>query len=296
MKKRVFYFNINYLCDNKCIFCYSHNTNNLYKNNSVSFLELIKVINKYKISNNDRIILNGGEPLLHSEINEILNYLNQTGIEILIFTNGRNIKKLNPKYLNRNIRFIIPIHGDEEIHDYITNIKDSFKETVEGLNWLYQNKIPCLTDIKIILNNRTIQDEEFKKSLKIWKKIPFNNAIHITKMAETKISKINNCIPIPIEKANEYTLKLFNEFKNERKIKLYSTCIKNIFKLNKYEIENKNLEIELLYKDYISEYYIKLEKKNIHCNLKCTEKEYCLSEVSNYKVLEFNNKFYKNME
>ena len=71
MKKNVYYFNINYLCDNKCIFCYSHNTNNLKTESIITLKEIIKTINKYKISEKDRLILNGGEPLLHKEINEI---------------------------------------------------------------------------------------------------------------------------------------------------------------------------------------------------------------------------------
>ena len=298
MKKNVYYFNINYLCDNKCIFCYSHNTNNLKTESIITLKEIIKTINKYKISEKDRLILNGGEPLLHKEINEILNYISNTNIETLIFTNGRNLTKLNPNFLTKNIRFIIPIHGDENTHNYITKDTKSFQETLSSFKWLYENNLPCLVDLKIILNNETIKKLKFEKALKIWKEIPINNAIHITKMMDTKVSKTNGCQSLNLDVVNKYTLKLFNDFKNNRKkLKFYSTCIKDILSSTKYEIEHENLEITLLYKDYASEHYIDLNKKNTSCIFECDKKEYCLSEVDTYNVLEFyNNKFYNGME
>lgn len=296
MVNKVYYININYLCDNKCIFCYSHNTNNL-KNSNFSLKRLEELFKKYKISSNDRVILNGGEPLLHKEIDGILNFLHKKCVEILIFTNGRNIRKLNPKYLNNKIRFIVPIHGSRDIHNYITGDKKSFDETMDSLNWLFYNNFNCLVDMKIILNEKTIEKEGFEKSLEIWKKIPFNNAIHITKMMETKVSKINNCKKLDDKKIKKYNLKLFNEFKELKKIKFYSTCIYEVLNLKNYEIIENQFQVKLLYVDYQSEKYIKLKKNTKECERKCEYSTFCFSETEQYNVLEiFQNKILKNME
>lgn len=296
MVNRVYYINLNYLCDNKCIFCYSHNTNQLSES-TITFEKLQSLFEKYNISKDDRVILNGGEPLLHKEINKILSFLNQKKVEVLIFTNGRNIRNIDPKLLNKNIRFVVPIHGDRNIHNYITRDEKSFDETVESLKWLADNKFSCLVDIKIILNEKTIEESGFRSSLEIWKKIPFNNAVHITKMMETKVSKNNGCNELDERKINKYTLELFKEFKDFRKLKFYSTCINGILKLGIYEVIENKFQVKLLYIDYQSEKYIDLERKEKKCRLECKERDLCLSEVDEYKVLEFyKNKLYKNME
>lgn len=295
MENRVYYININYLCDNRCIFCYSHNTNQL-KDSTFTFEKLQSLFERYGISSGDRVILNGGEPLLHKEIDKILEFLSHSGVEVLIFTNGRNIKRLNPKNLNKNIRFIVPIHGDREIHNYITRSEKSFDETMESLNWIVENKLPCSIDIKIILNEKTIEDIGFKKSLEVWKSIPFNS-LHITKMMSTKISKLNGCKELAREKINRYTLELFKEFAKDKKIKFYSTCIKGINKMGEFEIDTSSPKVKLLYVDYQVERYLELGKKEGSCKMECSDREFCLSEVDEYNVLEFyKNRLYKNME
>lgn len=296
MENKVYYINLNYLCDNSCIFCYSHNTNQLDKS-TFTFEKLQLLFEKYNISRDDRVILNGGEPLLHKEIDKILEFLYLKEVEVLIFTNGRNIRKLKPDILNKNFRFIVPIHGNKKIHNYITRDEKSFDETMESLNWLSNNKFSCLVDIKIILNEKTVEENGFRNSLEIWKKTPFNNAVHITKMMETKISKINGCKKLNKKKVNEYSLELFKEFKNYRKIKFYSTCVNGILDLENFEVIDNEFKVKLLYVDYQTEKYIELKRKEKKCNPMCEERKICLSEVDEYNVLEFyKDKLYKNME
>lgn len=293
--KKIFYFNINYFCNNKCVFCYSHNTIENSEKNELSLKELKTFIDSNNIHQYDRIIINGGEPLLHSEINEILSYLSLLNVEVLIFSNGRNIKNLNPLFLNKNIRFIIPIHGDKIIHDSITTIDGSFYETISSLEWLKNSKSDCLVDLKIILNNKTIIKENFLRSLKTWKSINFNNALHLTMMADTKISNLNGCASLPLDKVSHYTLELFKAFKSSKKIKIYGTCLQAFNFLQKSSILKYNDNFKIIYKDFIVERSINLKSNNSNCD--CNLKHICFSEIHQYKVLEyFKNNFYENME
>lgn len=301
MKKKIIYFNISYSCNNNCIFCYSHNTINKISNSNLSFEEFKNYIEKNKLKKLDRIIINGGEPSLHKEINEYLKYVFESKIETLVFSNGRMLKNLNPKFLTSNIRFIIPIHGNKEIHDHITGVSGSFQDTLNSLQWLKNNAPNSKVDLKIILNNETIKERFFLSSLNTWKKIPFNNTLHITMMADTKISKINNYNSLPLDKVSEYTFKLVKEFEDRCAIKIYGTCIFSFFHLKNLEFYKNIYNLELYYKDSFIEKKIELETQNKKCDSphfsKCTVREFCLSEVTQYKVLKiFKNKIYESME
>ena len=80
--------NTTYLCNDNCQFCFNKKLIN--KAPSLSFKEICK---KYKIAkkkwNIRQVILSGGEPTLHPEFFEIMNFfLNQTKTQISLNTNG----------------------------------------------------------------------------------------------------------------------------------------------------------------------------------------------------------------
>lgn len=299
MKKRIFYFNINYACNNKCIFCYSHNTKHIeIPHNELRFSEFKKYINEKNVSFSDRLVLNGGEPLLHSEIDKYLSFLSDKKYETVIFSNGRLAKKLDSRYLTDNIRFVIPIHGSEDIHDYITGIKGSFQDTVSSMLWLTKNTNRCLVDMKIILNEKNIENNEsFLKSLYEWNQVSFNNAVHITMMADTKISKANGCLSLDRSVVSNYTYKLLKNFMPQNMVKIYGTCIQSIGCLIEEQVKKYKHDLEFYYKDFSAEKIVKLKEPNFPCANDCIYRKYCKSEVTEYKVLEFkNNKIYESVE
>lgn len=71
--KRIFYTNITYGCNSICLFCYSHNTkHSKVSHNEISKKQLVDYWNNMKVCSDDRVIINGGEPFIHSEIEDIL--------------------------------------------------------------------------------------------------------------------------------------------------------------------------------------------------------------------------------
>lgn len=298
MKKRIFYFNINYACNNRCVFCYSHNTKHTETpHNELSFSEFEKYIKVKNISLKDRIVLNGGEPLLHSEIDKYLDFLSNTSYEVVIFSNGRLARNLNSKYLTSNIRFVIPIHGCEEIHDYITGIKGSYNDTLSSMQYLTENN-NCLVDMKIILNEKNIENQEsFFKSLETWNSINFNNAVHLTMMADTKISIANGCASLDKTLVSKYTDKLLKNFISKHIVKIYGTCIKGIKCVLNNEVKKYEYDLEFNYKDFSAEKVVELKEPDFSCDSECIYRKHCKSEVTEYKVLEFdNNIIYESVE
>ncbi len=180
--KRIFYFNITYGCNSNCVFCYSHY-------NEISFGDFFDYLEQQQLAPDDRVIINGGEPFLHTEIDLILSELAGYDCEVLVYTNGRLLARHDLSALSKKYRFVVPIHGYETIHDFITGVNGSYQETLNGLRSLIETT-KCLVDIKIIINN-TMLSEDYTGKILIGSlsKVRFNHAVHITKMADTIVSK-----------------------------------------------------------------------------------------------------------
>jgi MoaA/NifB/PqqE/SkfB family radical SAM enzyme len=94
---------------------------------------------------------NGGEPLLRTDVGELIKFGKNLGFKCFISTNGtlipQNIEKLKDIDL-----VLISIDGPEEIHDNIRG-KGNFQKTIEGLKILQKNKIPTFIVTVIHKNN-----------------------------------------------------------------------------------------------------------------------------------------------
>jgi len=297
-KTRIFYSNITYGCDSHCVFCYSHNTwHQGLSHNEIEIDSFIDYLHDNNICVQDRVIVNGGEPLLHSRLEEIFEQLNQIGCEVLVYTNGRSLKKLNMKSVSSMFRFVVPIHGFCELHDKIVGVKNSYYETIDGLQHVVEyNK--CKIDIKIIINGKIIEDEKFfKKTIESLDKVPFNGAVHITKMADTIISKKNNLKSIDEDVASYYTKELFEYFLGARRIKIFDTCIKSLEKYLQNDIEVRRLPEKVLFKDYNQDFILNLKKQVLNCANRCKWSTICQSAKDEYTVLEFEgNDIYIELE
>lgn len=193
---RIFYFNITYRCNLNCIFCFSNSTCINGKNMNVN--TIINSLEKLKPDEKDLIVLNGGEPSFHPDFYDLLlilqsNYLS----DIIIYSNGSilNISKLQ---INKSLKtcFVIPFHGNERMHNAITQVNGAFQRTVENIKLLnrngYRYKIKYIINDEIIKSNFNI-DEFIKK----YQFTP--DEIVIARLNSTTKSKKNNVI-LPTDK------------------------------------------------------------------------------------------------
>ena len=297
--KRIFYFNITYGCNSNCIFCYSHNTwHNSVPHNEMTIEAFLEYLEENSVDEKDRVIINGGEPLLHTRIMELLVSIKKYGCEVLIYTNGRLLDEIDLSILNSKYRFVIPVHGYQDLHDSITGVKGSYAETINGMNH-FKSDISCKLDLKVILNNGMIKSNDaFQKTLSSFNQAYFNNAVHLTSMADTIISVKNNCESINNEIASTYMELLFNYFMHRGcRIKVFDTCIKSFTWLHDYEILKMQDNLEVYFKDCNQGRKLVLEKPDIDCMISCNNREYCMSAVGEYTVLEFyDNKLLESLE
>ncbi|MCR5668577.1 4Fe-4S single cluster domain-containing protein [Lachnospiraceae bacterium KHCPX20] len=298
--KRIFYFNITYGCNSNCIFCYSHNTwHNSLPHNEIRVESFFSYLDKMKLVSDDRVIVNGGEPLLHTQIESILQGLRKYQCEVLVYTNGRLLTRGDYSLLNERFRFVIPIHGTEVVHDSITGISGSYKETIAGLRHLV-NTSNCLVDIKLILNRQLMDADPDGAKIKnaFDTEIEFNNAVHLTKMADTIVSVRRGCSSVSYEEAAGFMKIYFDYFVGRNvEVKLFDTCVKDIMDIDKADKQGFNEEIVVFFKDYSQFRVMDLSRQFPDCYVKCKCKNMCLSAVDEYKALVFNNgEFYEELE
>lgn len=291
----IYYFNITYSCNSNCVFCYSHNTiHSGRKFNEIELYDFVEYLKSQNIQESDRVIINGGEPFLHSQILDILKSLLDFKCEVLIYTNGRCLTESDFSFMTSKYRFVIPVHGYKEIHDDITRSLGSYDSMANGVKHL--NKFKCKIDVKVILNPKmTSSLDEFKKTINAIETLGFNNALHITKMADTIVSQKNGIPSVHNDKASYYTLLLFNHFKcKDVMVKMFDTCVKD---LEIYEYEGRDIPIRVFFKDAKTSWEFKLYTPTLPCKETCPMSIYCESAVGNYTILEYNNhKFYKGTE
>ncbi len=126
--------NLTYRCNNHCVFCAVGNR--LPEDQSLSHIKA--VLDRYAQTGVKLLDLDGGEPTLHPDLLEIVEYARAAGFQTVnITTNGRRLAypDFARKLLSSGITsLLVSVHGPEEkVHDGITGTPGSFAETLQGI-------------------------------------------------------------------------------------------------------------------------------------------------------------------
>jgi radical SAM protein with 4Fe4S-binding SPASM domain len=150
-------------CSLDCKFCYSNS--NKDGENFINYNILDNLINDCNDLNIYTICISGGEPFIHPKIVHFLKKFYYNGNNTFIYTSGSIYKKNSmipvPKKMLKKVkkykmslRFNIQSFK-EEIHDNITQTKDSYKNVMETLKKAIKLKIPCEVHvIPTVLNTK----------------------------------------------------------------------------------------------------------------------------------------------
>lgn len=136
-----YYLNLNYVCNERCIFCASDLTNAVRLANRRAWVSLAEVdawVAGCPPGPRDRVLLAGGEPTLHPELLPIVRRLSATCPDVTIFTNG--LRLADPAFARACVaagitHFEIALFGASgETHDAVTQVRGSFERTLTALN------------------------------------------------------------------------------------------------------------------------------------------------------------------
>lgn len=146
---------IGYLCNNHCLHCAIGDLKRdlEMKNTRVDLTtdQVFKILEQQS-SIAPVCVLTGGEITIRKDCAQLINKATSLYKLVQIQTNGRRI---TPKLINSinnldQCSFAIAVHGPESIHDLITQVKHSYKQTLNGINLLSQTAAE--TCLKFVLS------------------------------------------------------------------------------------------------------------------------------------------------
>ncbi|MCK4259831.1 MAG: radical SAM protein [Halanaerobiales bacterium] len=141
---------LDYRCNNNCLFCSIG-----AKKTFLTFEEFKKLIENSE-NKADTITISGGEVTIRPDFFEILKIAKEKQYKINIQTNGRAFHDeiFTQKVVKIGVdHFLISFQGhDKKLFEYITNVPNSFEETVQGIQMLknYGQKITTNTVISSV--------------------------------------------------------------------------------------------------------------------------------------------------
>jgi radical SAM protein with 4Fe4S-binding SPASM domain len=148
---------LTYRCNNHCIHCYAGGPR---ETKELSTEEWFRIIDKLFEIGIPHVTFTGGEPTLREDLPKLVRYAEEKGLVTGLITNGRKLSdSIYVDHLVKagidHIQITLESHR-EEIHDKITGVKGSWKETVEGLKNAIATPVYTLTNTT--LNKFNIND------------------------------------------------------------------------------------------------------------------------------------------
>lgn len=142
-------------CNWNCSFCYNTWKNDQYKVKDLDINTIKNILIECKNNKCMVVRYSGGEPTLHKNFREIIEFGNKLGLKQVLFTNATKLDAELLKFLTENnvSQILLSIHGEEKIHDSLTNVKGSFKSTLDAIKLLVNSELNLVVEITITKGN-----------------------------------------------------------------------------------------------------------------------------------------------
>ena len=249
-----------------CIFCFSNSTCSNGKNMDID--TIINSLHNLKPDEKDLIVLNGGEPSFHPDFYDLLLMLqSEYQSDIAIYSNGSilNVSKLKT---NKSLTtcFVIPFHGNERMHNIITQVDEAFQHSISNIKLLNQNgykyKIKFIINEMMVYNNFNIANfiDDYQLN---------PDEIIIARLNSTTKSKKNNVILPNNKELINYIQEQMKLLEEKYKVKLldFPPCF-----INGYSLQTTEVEIPVFYFNDISNVMsIRSYYKEIMIGSKCSD-------------------------
>jgi len=155
-------------CNLSCDFCEFECSSD--KNKNIELEDFEKLLREGKRLGMLRVILDGGEPLTHPNIIEILGLCHKYGYSVLILTNGWKFEEFLPYFYKYNVReFIFGINGaTSETNDRIMGRSGTFERQVKAIKKSVE--MGFFTGLHIVLHPLNIDElDNFFQLARSWR-------------------------------------------------------------------------------------------------------------------------------
>ena len=145
---------VGYSCNNNCIHCVirPRKRDMIAKGEKLdlTYSKIIELTKTEEFKKANIVILTGGEITIRRDFIRILKYISSKfpNKNISIQTNGRNLssEKIINEIVNLripSINFVVAIHGEEELHNQISNSNSGnpYQETIRTIKYIFKDKV-----------------------------------------------------------------------------------------------------------------------------------------------------------
>lgn len=158
---------VGYSCNNNCIHCFNSSVIEQLRREKVpidrSTSELKRLILDVKNRSFESISFTGGEPTIRRDFFEILKFARKNGLRMGLQTNGSMFcsKQFAEKTLGiaPECTFTLSLHHtNPRVHDKITQVKGSWRQTVDGIKNLVSLGAGKRIFLKIVISKRNCKN------------------------------------------------------------------------------------------------------------------------------------------
>lgn len=140
-------------CNERCLHCYIPHEDKLYDIEPSLFYDILNQCKEMKVLH---LTLSGGEPLLHKNFIDFIRKCKEYNFSVnvlsnLTFLTDEIIAEMKENYLLGIQTSLYSM--DPNVHDEITNVKGSFKKTINAILRLVNNDIPLQINCPIMKQN-----------------------------------------------------------------------------------------------------------------------------------------------
>lgn len=230
-------------CNLRCKHCFNNSGGK--SNDDMELSALISIIEQLEKLKVEKITFTGGEPLLYSQFNELLDFISTSSTRFIFNTNGTIIcpRLMALQAQKTNVYFQVSLDGaSSKTNDYIRGI-GSFEKTIHFL----KESVPQRTTIKVTLNrNNMYQLKDFFELAFSLKIIPrfgyiFNSGRASENWGDLGLS--NADILLLVKKLEKYALEYEFDVRNYR-LGIFHQC----------PINNNQIPTEIFI-DYVGNIY-----------------------------------------
>lgn len=208
-------------CNLKCSMC----IRGRQEGNNINFDKLKNFHWISELKQHD-IVVTGGEPTMHPQFLEIIDFLCNCSKSVTITTNGTNNKFISSKVLKDNLYFQVSIDGDKEKHNCIRG-KGMYECSIDTINKL--DTIGAQYSIASVVNRNNMESmEKLEKNLRklknmrYWRisyEMPFGNAGFSDMLSSSEwnafVDKMLSITQFRLKIKKIFPFELYEKYKNK---------------------------------------------------------------------------------
>ena len=156
-KKPVVVWNVGRRCNLRCVHCYSQSRDQDYSG-ELTHEEGLRLIEDLAAFGAPVLLFSGGEPLMRSDLFELISHARELGMRAVLSTNGTLITKdVAAKLKEFGLSYVgVSLDGLEPTNDRFRGVKGAFAKALDGIRNCREAGIKV--GLRFTMNRRNVQD------------------------------------------------------------------------------------------------------------------------------------------